>query len=58
MIHILVQQRHIFSYLQVTFFDVLIRYLSEKECQDVILLPLYRGSRQCIFSLYRCLYDG
>ncbi len=52
MIHILVQQRHIFSYLRVAFPDVLIRYLSEKECQDLILLGLYKGSEQCIFNLY------
>lgn len=58
MIHILVQQSHIFLYLRVVFPAVLSRYLSEKECQDVILLPLYKGSRQCIFSLYRCLCDG
>lgn len=52
MISILVQQRHIFSYLQVAFPAVLIRYLSEKECKDVILLGLYKGSRQCIFNLH------
>lgn len=51
-INIFCKIKYIFLYLQVAFPAVLIRYLSEKECKDVILLSLYKGFGQCIFNLH------